>query len=265
MPGFSNPDAYEQWMGRWSRRLAPAFVRFANPPSGGKILDVGCGTGALSTALLETLVNGSVVGIDPSRAYIAHCRRYSPDQRLHFQSGDATGIPFADESFDATLSFLVLQEIPDARKAVREMRRVTRPGGCVASSQWDFEDGLPMLACFWEAAIEIVADEPTRREATRVMAVDYPDEDALGRLWEQSNLVDVEVRSLQLDMTFESFEDYWTPFLSGVTASASFAGRLSQEQKSALEDRLRHELTPDSSDGSFTLPARAWAVRGAVA
>lgn len=265
MPEFSNPDAYERWMGRWSRRLAPAFVRFARPPRAGRILDVGSGTGALSTVLSATVTKGSIVGIEPSNAYVAHCRTHLRDERLRFETGNAMAIPFEDDSFDATLCFLVLQEVPDAHKAVGEMRRVTRPGGCVASSQWDFENGLPMLACFWEAAIEVVPDENTRRAASQVMAVDYPDQRALRRLWEQSGLVDVQVRSLELEMTFENFEDYWTPFLSGVTSSSSFAGGLSYEKKAALEARLRHKLNAGSSTRSFSLPARAWAIRGTVA
>lgn len=264
MAGFSNPDAYEQWMGRWSRRLAPEFVRFAAPPFGGRILDIGCGTGALDAALLAALPHASIVGIEPSAAYIAHCRERLRDQRLHFETGDANAIPFEDDSFDASLSFLVLQEIADATKAVSEMCRVTRAGGCVALSQWDFDNGLPMLACFWQAAIDVVDDDRTRRAAAEVMKVDYPDETALRRLWELSGLVDVRTRTLELEMTFESFEDYWMPFRSGVTASASFAETLPLEKQLALEERLRHALGVGASGGSFRLPARAWAVRGTV-
>jgi len=265
MAGFSNPDSYEQWMGRWSRRLAPEFLNFADLSEGGRFLDVGSGTGVLSAALIESMRAGSVIGLEPSETYVAYCRARFHDDRASFEQGDATAIPFEDGEFDATLSFLVLQEIPDARAALREMRRVTRAGGFVAASQWDFQDGLPMLAHFWEAAIEILDDPAVRETAAEVMCVDYPDEAALRRLWEESNLTDVHIRPLNMQMRFQSFEDYWTPFLSGVTATSSVAARLGSEDRLALRMHLNEKIYGKESDGAFVLPSRAWAIRGTAA
>ena len=151
MTGFANPDGYELWMGRWSTRLAKSFVDFARLGPRGRLLDIGCGTGALSAALMDAVPGCVVVGVDPSEDYVAFCRERFCDERLGFEVGDAVALPFDDATFDATLSMLILQEIPDARLAVREMGRVTRPGGLVCTCQWDFDDGLPMLALFWDA------------------------------------------------------------------------------------------------------------------
>ena len=126
MGEFSNPEDYELWMGRWSARLAPAFVSFANLTKGGKFLDVGSGTGILAAALLTGVENARVIGIEPGESYVAYSRARFPDDQLSFEQGSAMDIPFADEQFDGTLSLLILQELTDAPKAVREMCRVTR-------------------------------------------------------------------------------------------------------------------------------------------
>ena len=162
-------------MGRWSARLAPAFVRFAHLPAAGTFLDVGSGTGALAVALLQQLDDAGVVGIEPAEAYVDYCRRRFGDRRLEFRHGDALALPFEDDHFDGALALLILQELPDAPKAVREMHRVTRPGGRVAASQWDFRDGMPMLSIFWDAVIEAVDTDAARAAAQRCMPSGYSD------------------------------------------------------------------------------------------
>ena len=264
MVEFSNPERYELWMGRWSARLAPTFVRFAGLPKGGRFLDVGSGTGALAAALLEGVEDSTIIGIEPSEPYVAYSRRRMRDDRLRFEQGDALAMPFEDDSFDGALALLILQELPDAPKAVQEMRRVTRSGGCVAASQWNFDDGMPMLALFWDAVIEVVATDAAREAATDCMVVDYPDEDALRRLWQAAGLVEVETERHEVDMTFASFEDYWTPFLSNVTPTSSYTGKLEVDQVGEIKSRLRKKVIGDASDRSFSLQAHAWAVRGKV-
>ena len=264
MGEFANPDAYELWIGRWSARLAPAFVSFARLPKGGHFLDVGSGTGALGVALVEGVENGTVIGIEPAESYIAYSRARLPDERLRFDQGDALAIPFENASFDGALALLILQELPDVPKAAQEMRRVTRVGGCVATSQWNFEDGMPMLSLFWEAVIETIATNAAREAAANCMLVNYPDEAALRRLWEGAGLLEAETQGLDVTMEFASFEDYWTPFLSGVTQTASYAGRLSEDERHALKDCLRQKIMGRGPDRPFTLLAQAWAVRGLV-
>jgi len=264
MGEYANPGGYNLWMGRWSARLAPAFVRFAALPKGGRVLDVGSGTGVLASALLEGVEDGTVVAIEPAESYVAFSRERLRDPRLRIEQGDALAIAFEDDSFDSTLSLLILKELPDAPKAMQEMRRVTRAGGRVAASQWNFADGLPMFAWFWEAVVEIIATDAARQAAADCMVADYPDEDALKRLWEGAGLTDVETGSLKIAMDFAGFEDYWTPFLTGVTPTTAYAGGLGEEERQALKDGLRKKIIGGGPDRPFSLPAQAWAVRGTV-
>jgi SAM-dependent methyltransferase len=251
-------------MGRWSRRLAPLFVSFADLPKGGHFLDVGSGTGALATALLEAVEGATVVGIEPAQDYVAHSRERIRDDRVRFEVGDAKDSPFESDSFDATLALLILQELPDAVAAVAGMARVTRPGGTVAASQWDFGSGIPMVALFWESAVEAVDTDEVRMAAERSMVVDYPDERALRRLWQKAGLGDVATKRHEIAMTFASFEDYWAPFLSGVAPTASYERKLDDEQRAALKSHLRAKTIGTGPDRAFSLPAHAWAVRGKV-
>ena len=264
MVEFSNPAAYEQWMGRWSRCFAPAFVSFANLSGGSRLLDVGSGTGALAEPLLMGVAHSTVVGIEPAEDYVSFSRERFPDERLTFEVGDALDIPFEDDSFDATLSLLILQELPDAPLALQEMRRVTRPGGLVVASQWDFANGMPMLALFWNTVLEVFPSDDAQRAADDCMIVDYPDESALRNLWRETGLIEVETERQAVEMTFSSFEDYWAPFLSKVTPTSSYVGGLQADQASEIEVRMRSELGRDAADQSFCITAYAWAVRGKV-
>jgi len=264
MSEFANPEAYELWMGRWSSRVANAFVEFAGLPETGRFLDVGCGTGALALAMLNGLTGATIVGVEPSEAYVDYCRDRIRDERVGFEPGNAMALPFDDDTFDASLALLILQEIPDPPLAVREMHRVTRPRGHVATCQWDFMAGLPMFTLFWETVLETVADDGLRALATRVTMVDYPDAGALRQLWEDTGLEDVEVEALETTMDFTGFEDYWTPYMSGVTASSSVAGNIGDDKRRILEESLKRKLLGDAQDRPFSLPARAWAVRGTV-
>jgi len=263
MPVFSNPAAYELWMGRWSARLAPAFLAFAGLPPGARVLDIGSGTGTLARALIEADPAASVTGIEPSEVYVAHSRTTLADPRLAFLPGDALALPVADAAFDAVLSHLVLQEIPDAPRAVAEMRRATRPGGVVAASQWDFAAGMPMLALFWEAAGEIAPGAATREATRRCMEIAYPDGAALGALWREAGLGNVSAARQGIEMSFAGFADYWRPFLSNVSAASSFAATLGAAADE-LARRLRRRILGDGPERPFVLAAHAWAVRGSV-
>jgi ubiquinone/menaquinone biosynthesis C-methylase UbiE len=264
MVGFSNPAAYELWMGRWSRLLAPSFVTFADLPKGARLLDVGSGTGVLSLALLENIAGSEVIGIEPAESYVSYCRERVSKAGLRFEIGDALDIPFEDDSFDATLSLLIVQELPDANVALREMRRVTRPGGLIVASQWDFAKGMPMLELFWETVLEVAPSEAARKAAQDCMVVDYPDEIALQSLWRQTDLVELRTERQKVQMKFASFADYWRPFFSNVTPTSSYAGRLEADEVEEIERRLRKRILDHVSDRSFSLQTYAWAVRGKV-
>lgn len=264
MAEFSNPASYELWMGRWSRRLAPSFVAFADLPEGTHLLDLGCGTGVLSLAVLENVEDSDVIGVDPAEAYISYCRDMISNERLCFEVGDALDIPFNNNSFDATASLLILQELPDTELALKEMLRVTRPGGLIVASQWDFANGMPMLRLFWNTVLEVSPSEASRDAAEKCMDVDYPDETALQDLWQRAGLVESSTKRLKVEMEFDSFDDYWTPFLSNATPASSFARTLEPDEIFEIRERLRKKINREKMERSFCLSSFAWAVRGKV-
>ncbi|MHA1559231.1 MAG: class I SAM-dependent methyltransferase [Alphaproteobacteria bacterium] len=264
MAAFSNPAAYELYMGRWSRLLAPALVSFAKLPRGARVLDVGSGTGALSLAVLDGVVDSTVVGVEPAEAFVRYSRENISEDRARFEVGDASDLAFDDGDFDGTASLLILQELPNAPGAVRQMLRVTRPGGSVTTSQWDFAAGLPMLNLFWDTVLEVAPTAAAREVAMATLEVDYPDDTAMARLWLEAGLVGVETEKLTVEMNFASFDDYWTPFLSNVTATTSYIGKLDAEEAAEVKARLRDKLIGGGPDRPFSLSAYAWAVRGTV-
>lgn len=257
---FLNPEGYERLIGRWSQRLAPRLIEFAGIADGDRVLDVGVGTGSLSLAVLAGTRRSEVVGIDPSRSYVEYARSRTSDSRARFEVGDAQALAYPDASFDKTLALLVMNFIPDARKAVVEMRRVTKPGGVVAAAVWDYGEGMTMLRTFWDAAVALDSTAEPRHERH----MPYSRKGQLFSLWTATGLKDTKETSLVIPLAFASFEDFWQPFLSGVGPSGSYATSLPRERQYALRERLRQELLGEKPDTSFTLQARAWAVRGIV-
>lgn len=258
---YSNPEAYEEFMGRWSARLAPLFVRFAGVEDKQHVLDVGCGTGSLTSALLASATATGVVGIDPAATYVAFAQQRIDDSRAQFEVGSVAALPFPDQSFDAALGLLILQDLADPQRAILEMTRVTRLGGSVATCLWDFQDGMPMLALFWQAAEAVAPDAVARRRAERPRPY-HPGLDELTELWVASGLAHVRTSILELALEFSSFEDFWLPFLGGATPTSEFAVTVNKETGGELARALRDELTKVRPDRSLILPARAWAVAG---
>jgi len=259
---FSDPARYDRFMGRWSRCLAPQFIRFAGIGDGQRVLDVGCGTGSLARALLATGKEVRVDGVDPVEAFVEYARHAaSNDERAVFRASPAETLPYDDKTFDAALALLVLQELADPVQAVREMARVTREGGRIAACQWDFVDGMPMLSLFWRAA-EMVAPAKVaaRRAKTPSRRVNGPGD--LAEVWRQAGLADVATTILEIPMRFCSFEDYWRPFRAGATPTTDFAETINSETEGKLERTLRGLITDIEPDGSFVLRAQAWAVAG---
>ena len=260
---YADPAAYEHFMGRWSARLAPLFVRFAGIQDGQHVLDVGCGTGSLSRALLAAGRAIRVVGTDPTADFIAFARRELSDSRAMFQVSAAETLPFPGQSFDTVLALLVLQEFDDPGRAVREMVRTTRRGGTVSACLWDFVDGMPMTSLFWRAAETVAPDAVARRRA------EHPpcrlDFGALHDLWADAGLAEVRTANLEMSQEFRSFDDYWLPFLTGCTPTCAFAVAVDRDTRGALTNELRRIMPNVRTDGSFVLPARALAVAGKVA
>jgi SAM-dependent methyltransferase len=262
---YSNPEAYERFMGRWSAQLAPLSVEFVGVTDGQHVLDVGCGTGSLTRALLASGQATRVAGVDPVADYVSFARRSTPCPRAEFTVAPGHTLGFANGTFDAALALLVLQDVLDPQRTAAEMARVTCRGGPVAACQWDFRDGLPMLSLMWQAA-EAVATEAVRRyRAERPIspcARAGPEE--LAEIWIDAGLSEVRTARLDLVMEFRSFDDFWLPFLGGPTSTTSFAATLNQQTGGALANKLRDSIPQFWPDGSFILPARAWAVAGVV-
>jgi SAM-dependent methyltransferase len=245
-------------MGRWSRPLAPGFIAFAGVSSGDRVLDVGTGTGALASALLEDKSLTGVTGIDPSEAYVNFATEQYPDARAAFEVGDAQAMRFEDDSYDRCLSLLVLNFIPDPMKAVVEMRRVTKPGGVIAAAVWDYSDGMQMLRVFWDEAVALDPSADARDEGH----MPYCRKEQLEELWQQAGMLEVEVEALSIEQNFASFDDYWNPFLLGTGPAGAYVASLDAEQREVLRERIRSRLVADGGDGSIVLEARVWAVRG---
>jgi SAM-dependent methyltransferase len=257
---FAASAAYERFMGRWSRLLAPVYISFAQIESGDRVLDVGAGTGSLASALEATPGVKEVVGVDPSEGLIAYARQNAKAGRARFEVGDAQALKFDDASFDKTMSLLVMNFVPDHDKAIAEMRRVTRPGGGVSACVWDYSDGMQMLRYFWDEAVAL--DPTADKKDERHMKLSR--EGQLGEAWKKAGLKSVQERLLVIEQSYSSFDDYWEPFLKGAGPAGAYAVSLPEERRRQLELRLRKRLLGGRDDGPFVLKAGAWAVRGDV-
>ncbi|MEV0715862.1 class I SAM-dependent methyltransferase [Asanoa sp. NPDC050611] len=254
---WSERDAYDAYMGRWSRRVAPLFVRWLTAPAGRRWLDVGCGTGALSGAVLAATAPTQVTGVDSSPAFVTAAADRVGDPRALFRVADATALPLPDGVFDLAVSGLALNFVAEPRRAVAEMTRVTVPGGTVAAYVWDYGDGMEMLRYFWSAAAKIDPTAPDELE--RFASVCRPD--PLRTLWIGAGLSGVTVDAVSIPTVFTGFDDYWTPFLGGQGPAPGFVAHLEPSDRNRLRDLLRSRL-PATPDGSIRLTARAWTIRG---
>ncbi|HWP60289.1 MAG TPA: methyltransferase domain-containing protein [Candidatus Acidoferrales bacterium] len=257
---FDVAEAYEAMMGRWSRQLAPLFVEFVGVRDGDNVLDVGCGTGSLSATLARVTGVSKIVGIDPSSGFIEYARTHIVDPRVTFEVGDAQALSYSDDSFDRSMALLVVNFIPDAPKAVKEMRRVTRPGGVVAITMWDGGRAHKLSSSLWDAAVAIdpTAKRPSERQGS------YGSAEALFGLLKSAGLIKTEVTELTMPCRFSSFDDYWLPATKGQGPSGAYLARLSEDQRDRLRERLRQNLFANRPEGPFSLKAKAWAVKGIV-
>jgi SAM-dependent methyltransferase len=258
---FADAEAYERFMGRWSRLAAPLLVDFADVPETGRVLDVGSGTGALAFVIAERKPRSHVLGIDPSKEYVAYAIRKNPfGNRASFEVGDVQQLRFADAMFQGSLSLLVFNFIPDPAKALREVRRVTMPGGRISAAVWDYGAGMRMLRVFWDAAVSI-APEADRVDERRMPLCRAGE---LSELWKRGGLENIQEQPLDIRMRFESFADYWDPFLLGQGPAGAYVRSMDRDRLRLLRAEVKRRLSITREDRPFTLPARVWAVRGSV-
>jgi SAM-dependent methyltransferase len=253
---FSAPaEHYDRFMGRYVPKLAVALADAADVSAGMRALDVGCGPGGLTHELVARLGADHVAAIDPSPQFAATNRERHPGADV--RDGAAEDLPFADDSFDATLSSLVIGFMRDADAGAREMARVTKPGGVVAECMWDIPGGgMTMLSTFWRAVRTI--DPDSQGEGARVGVREGEIADVLSR----AGLEDVRSGTLATSAHYESFEDFWTPFTYAVGPAGEHLASLTPEHQDSIRDECRRQL--GDPDGPFDLDARAWYARGTV-
>jgi SAM-dependent methyltransferase len=255
---WSDGAAYELYVGRWSRLVAAELVERLDLPVGGRWLDVGCGTGALVEAVARLGAPAEVVGVDPSKGYVAHARERNADRRVGFEVADAAKLPFEDGSFDVAASGLVLNFLADPAEAAGEMVRVVRPGGTVAAYVWDYAGGMQLIRCLWDAAVAL---DPGAAQLDEGRRFPLCSPDALAELFGGAGLAEVETWAIEVPTVFSDFEDVWGPLLGGQGPAPGYVATLDEPARTRLRDRLRADL-PIDPDGLIHLVARAWAVRG---
>lgn len=255
---WADGDAYEAFMGRWSRAAAERFVSWLRQPPGLRWLDVGCGTGALSDVVLRHADPRELVGIDRSEAYVETARGRSGDPRARFDTGDAQALPAGDAGFDVAVSGLVLNFVPEPEGMLREMARAVRPGGSVAVYVWDYADGMELLRRFWDAAVAL-DPEASELDEGRRFGICRPE--ALEQAFADTGLAGVEISSVEVPTRFGSFEEYWNPFFGGQGPAPGYARALGDAPRARLRRRLEADLA-SGPDGAIELRARAWAARG---
>lgn len=248
---------YEQYIGRWSRQIAPLFLAWLDRPAGQRWLDLGCGTGALSAAILDHCAPGSVVGVEPSEGFLQLAAQHLGG-RARLVAGNAASLPLDGGACDIVVSGLVLNFIPDLPAALSEMRRVAAPGGTLAAYVWDYADGMEIIRLFWDAAASLDPAAASLHEAAR-FALCHPS--ALESAFQDAGLAELKTAPLEIVAKFSDFEDYWRPFLGGQGPAPAYVMSLAEERRAALKARLESTLAP-AAGGPFSLKARAWAVRG---
>jgi SAM-dependent methyltransferase len=261
---FTALDAgqYEQMMGRWSRVLARQFIAFAGPGDGEAVIDVGCGTGSLTFELLAAAKHLAVTAIDYSPVYLAAARAHPAAKSVTFLEADATALPMADASFDRALSLLVLQFVPQAKRAIDEMRRVVRPDGTVAAAVWDMRGGFLMQRLFWDAMACVVPSG----EAGRARAYSRPltGKGELVAAFHAAGLVDTVDTSLTIRMEYSCFDDLWRPIAGGEGPMGAYVSQLSPGERATGTAAVKRAYEGGAPDGPRSFVASAWACRGRV-
>lgn len=250
-------DAYERYMGRWSRLVAAEFVAWLPCPPGARWLDIGCGSGALTSTVAARCRPRTLLGLDGSAGFVTTARASTSDP-VHFAVADAQALPVRDALFDVAVSGLVLNFLATPAVALAEAARAVRPGGLVAAYVWDYAEGMEFLRHFWAAATTVDPSAAVHDESRRFPLCDPT---ALSNLWGEAGLTRVTVAPIDITTRFPHFDDLWSPFLSGQGPAPGYVATLSPATRAQVR-RTLHERVPAGADGTIALKARAWAVRG---
>jgi len=245
---WADGAAYERYVGRWSRLVAREFLAWMAIDPGSRWLDVGCGTGALSQAILHAAAPAKLQGVDRSAAYVAFAREQTPDARVCFDVGDAQALPVDTAAYDAVVAGLVLNFFLQPLVALGEMSRAARPGGVVAAYVWDYAGKMQPMRHFWNAAVAL---NPPAFDLDEGRRFPLCQPQPLADLFRAAGLHAVAVQAIDVAADFHNFDDYWSPFLGGQGPAPSYTMSLGEEQRAALRERLRQSL-PVALDGSMT-------------
>jgi trans-aconitate methyltransferase len=253
-------DRYERYVGRWSRLVGRDFLAWLSISEKKTWVDVGCGTGALVEEILTGYAPSAVIGIDRAEGFLAEAQRTITDPRVQFKLGDALDLPLAPDAWDVTVSGLVLNFVSDYTAMVREMIRVTKPGGRVAAYVWDYAGDMEMMRYFWDAAIAV---SPQAAQLDQGERFPLCQPDPLRMLFQDLGLTAISVRPIDIPTVFHDFDDYWSPFLGKQGSAPTYLASVDEETRERIRKVLQARLVPQE-DGAIALTARAWAVQGAV-
>jgi SAM-dependent methyltransferase len=256
-PIWDNTATYEAYMGRWSRPVAEAVLAWLGLPPGLTWLDVGCGTGALTQAILDAADPREILGVDPSADFLVAAGQIT-DPRVRFEVGDAQALPVANDAYDVVIAGLVLHFVPDPLTAVREMTRAARPGGTVAAYVWDPAGERQFTRYLWRAATAL---DPAAAAQDPILQapLSHPE---LASVFAGAGLQAVTVEAVVAPIVFRDFDDFWQPHLLGGSSPAQrYVASQGAGLRTALRERLKTML-PIADDGSITLGGNVWAIRG---
>lgn len=250
-------DAYDNYMGRWSRLVAPRFLGWLSPAPTLDWLEVGCGTGALSAAILAACAPKSLISIDPSEGFVAKARENVNDGRVSFEVGNAQSLSYEDASRDIAVAALVLNFVPDRPRALAEMKRVLRGGGTLGFYVWDYPaGGVEFMRAFWTAATAL---DPKAAELNENRRFPFCTADGLTGLVKDAGFTAIGIEAIEVPTVFRDFDDYWRPFTLGAGPAPGYCAALSPAAREALKQKLQADL-PRAADGSIAMKARAWAL-----
>jgi ubiquinone/menaquinone biosynthesis C-methylase UbiE len=252
---WSAGKSYEQYMGRWSRRIAAQFVKWLVPPRDATWLEIGCGTGALTATILAECAPRSILSIDQSQDFIAHARATIDDKRVSFHVANAQELPAPDASVDIVASALVLNFVPDRALALSEAKRVLKPGGTLSFYVWDYPGGgIGFINAFWKAAVQLDPQAEALREGIRFP---FCTKDGLKAMCSEAGFDAIAVAPIEIETRFDDFEAFWQPFTLGAGPAPGYCMNLPEDRRALLKTRLAEML----GNGPISLTARAWAVK----
>lgn len=255
-------DKYDAYMGRWSRRLAPIFLDVSGLSPGERILEIGCGTGSLTFALMSRANLAAIEAIDYEEQFIDAARERNSDSRIHFQRADACSLPFPKNEFDRALSMLVLHFVSDPDLAISEMKRVLRPGAVATAAVWDTFGGMPTLRLFWDCAAAIEPRAVNRRNSALIRPMTLAGE--MRNAFSRIGFCDVFETTLTIRMDFQDFDDYWSPLLTGQGTITEFLDGLPEPTSQRIRTAVREAFLCGQPDGPRSFVSVARTVRGTV-